>query len=158
MNTRKTFGMYRSVWWTVNMLKPEQQDQHFADAIFICFFLRENFAFWFHWNSFLTEGLFDKTSSSVQLMVWCRTGDIFLWTRYFVDLYGERWNVVISIIYWHWGGTGSWNLYSLKTRNCLSYKVTPWPLLTWRHKEPGHQKPWCWPTSPEIFWLQQQKC
>ena len=32
----------------------------------------------------------------------------------------------------------------------------PWLLMSWRHKEPGHQKPWYWPSSPEILQLKHQ--
>ena len=26
----------------------------------------------------------------------------------------------------------------------------PWPLMTWRRKEPGHQQPWYWPGKTEL--------
>ena len=32
----------------------------------------------------------------------------------------------------------------------------PWLLMTWRHKEPGHQYQWYWPSSLRIFQFQQQ--
>ena len=37
-----------------------------------------------------------------------------------------------------------------------------WPMLMllmcWQVKEPGHQQPWYWHSTPRIFWFQQQKC
>ena len=33
----------------------------------------------------------------------------------------------------------------------------PWLLMTWLHKEPGHQQPWYWPSSPKWFRPQDQK-
>ena len=33
----------------------------------------------------------------------------------------------------------------------------PWLLMTWWHKEPGHQKPWPWPWFPRMLWFHHQK-
>ena len=33
----------------------------------------------------------------------------------------------------------------------------PLLLMTWCHKEPGHQKPWYWPTFPWIFCPQHER-
>ena len=54
----------------------------------------------------------------------------------------------------HCEGTGSWNTYMWKSRIC--WPIT-WLLMTWWHKELGHQQPWYWPSSlnsPGIFRFQ----
>ena len=38
----------------------------------------------------------------------------------------------------------------------LAYS-TPWLLMTWYHKESGHQQPWYRPSYPWIFQFQHQK-
>ena len=32
-----------------------------------------------------------------------------------------------------------------------------WPMMSWYRKEPEHQQPWYWPSSPEIFQLSHQR-
>ena len=43
--------------------------------------------------------------------------------------------------HWHWDSAGSWNPSLGKTRTLLSCKINTWLLMTWRRKEPRHQKP-----------------
>ena len=52
----------------------------------------------------------------------------------------------------HWFGTCYWNWCSRKT-NPSAYlthivKIS-WLLMSWWHKEPGHQQAWYWPSSLE---------
>ena len=39
----------------------------------------------------------------------------------------------------------------------LGLNELKWLLMTWWHKEPGHQQSWYWPSSPRIFQFRHQK-
>ena len=49
--------------------------------------------------------------------------------------------------------------FLMEDSNSLWYILItiPWLLMTRWHKEPRHQQPWHWPSSPEIFWFQHHR-
>ena len=60
----------------VNTLRPKQNVWHFADDIFICIFMNENFCtlIWISLKS-VHKGPIDNKSALVQVMAWHQTGD-----------------------------------------------------------------------------------
>ena len=60
-----------------------------------------------------------------------------------------------SRISWHIPGAGARNPSSRRTG--LMQISIPWLLMLWWRKEPEHQQPWYWPSSPRIFQGQHQK-
>ena len=55
-----------------NMVKPEQYGHHFADNIFKCIFIKENFCILNQiWPKFVPKGPISKQPALLQVMVWC---------------------------------------------------------------------------------------
>ena len=64
------------VIWLFNSLRPRQNKRHFADDVFKCNFMKENF--WIPIKislKFVPEGPINNISALVQIMAWRRIGD-----------------------------------------------------------------------------------
>ena len=61
---------------TINSLRPRQNDRYFADDIFKCILLNENFLILDKISlKYVPYGLIDNIASLVQIMAWRRPGD-----------------------------------------------------------------------------------
>ena len=56
-----------------------------------------------------------------------------------------------NIISRHWKVAGCWYFLPRQTRIFTFTQSMSWLLMTWRCKEPGHQQPWYWLSSPPKY-------
>ena len=62
--------------WVINTLRLRQNGRHFADDIFKCIFLYDNFWILIEISvKYVPYGLIDNIAALVQIMTWRRTGD-----------------------------------------------------------------------------------
>ena len=117
----------------------------------------KNFVFWFefHWSLFLW----------VQLTIsqhWFRWCCLVYWCIYVSLGLNELSHLSNKKNCFH-----CVTCFNTNVANSISWSQTiwtiyivhsiPWLLMAWRHKEPGHQKPWYWLSYPGTFQIQHQK-
>ena len=157
---------------TLNTLRVRQNGCHFTDDIFKCIFLNENV--WipikFHWNLFLRVqltifqywlrwwlGAFQVTSYYLNqwLLVHRCTyappgfNELICWI-----ILKKKYACIYAFytIHWYCDGTGSWNPFSLQTREHSFHVInTAAVVYLWWHKVPGHQQLWHQPYYLRIF-------
>ena len=103
----------------------------------------------------------DKVTSSVHLQLWRFPGGQPKWNlihcmlRWLEEVLEPNHNLYnFSKSRWH-----SSLIILCHGRQGATYSTwpIPWLLMTWWHKEPGHQQPWYWSTYLKIFQSQHQK-
>ena len=62
--------------YNISILRPSQNGHYFANDILKCIFLNENlWILYIIWLEYVPYSLIDDTSTLVQAMVWCQTGN-----------------------------------------------------------------------------------
>ena len=67
------------------------------------------------------------------------------------DIIQHKYVFTFFFVFHRWDDASGWQWIVYPTFSI------PWLLTAWWHKEPGHQQPWCWPSSLGILQPQRLK-